>query len=520
MQATATDFQLLSEFAAAGDETAFATIVHRHGAMVRGVGRRILGDPAGADDAFQATFISLARHAKSLAETEQCTDSLGSWLYRVAVNAALQQKRKAKSRRRCETTFAEQRQTDLRARAARDEWLPVLDEEIGALPDRYQSPLVLCHLEGRTQQDAADELGLTYATIRRRLKQAKILLRERLQRRGLSEAGVLVLPLLAQAAALSTAPAQAAVQTATTAALSQSAAATSAVSSTAATTAASSTAASTTAATAGTVKATAGGLTALLSGKSTALTLTVLGGLTAGLCAATLAWDAPGERLAARRAAEPNLPRSTATVPAEVDQPTTDAPAPRDATPTDDAAEFKAAPVDFQPLPKLQEATAAIVIPPKPPVDDDEVRLVSAITPELLAGKGELDVDPAADPPLAVAAVGSETTAADAADVNDVSGVIDVLERQRARIAQGPLEPPARPTAGEPRVFKGTVALEGREQRFYTNEQADALLDWLEQQPAPPADGFRAAFHIDGRTFEVRDFGLALDVLRDKRPLD
>ncbi len=202
------DSHLLGKFVADQDEAAFAALVQRHGGLVRGVCRRILLDPAASDDAFQQTFLSLAQHAQVLMRTVAPTASLGSWLYRVAVNASLQLKRKARSRRRRETAFAEHRPS---AEAPKEPWnevLPALDEEISALPGQYRLAVVKCHLEGKTQHDAAKELGITYATLRRRLKEARGMLRQRLSKRGFVQSGFVLLPVLAYLSSSSSVSAQ------------------------------------------------------------------------------------------------------------------------------------------------------------------------------------------------------------------------------------------------------------------------------------------------------------------------
>lgn len=206
------DACLLEEFVSCQDESAFTELVKRHGGLVRGVCRRILLDPAAADDAFQHTFFSLAQHAPLLLRTVAPTASLGSWLYRVAVNASLQQKRKARSRRRTETQFAEDRPKEQMPSEPWNEVLPALDEEILALPGQYRSAVVKCHLEGKTQQDAAKELGITYATLRRRLKEARGMLRTKLSERGFAQNGCLLLPLLGHLAAGKSVSAQTAVK--------------------------------------------------------------------------------------------------------------------------------------------------------------------------------------------------------------------------------------------------------------------------------------------------------------------
>lgn len=179
-----TDFELLQSFVVNGDEVAFTAIMCRHGAMVRGVCERVLGDPASADDACQATFVMLAVQAPKLNRRRWRSATLGGWLYRVALNKAIESHRHDRSRRRTEQAFAANRQALAREQAAQAEVLAALDQELASLPDRFQSPLVLCHLEGKTQHEAAELLGLSYATVRRRIEQGRALLQSRLARRG------------------------------------------------------------------------------------------------------------------------------------------------------------------------------------------------------------------------------------------------------------------------------------------------------------------------------------------------
>lgn len=203
------DNRLLRRFAVEGDEAAFEELVRRHAGMTRAVCRRVLGPSGDADDAAQTAFVSLAKHAKPLAERLGPTGSLAGWLYRVAVNAALQQRRAARSRRRREAIVVRDREPSadgVMAGVEHSELLHVLDEELKELPSRYRTPLVLCHLEGKTQHEAAEQLGLSYGTLRRRLDRGRKLLKNRIGRRGVLASSALLAALLKSAAAQASVP--------------------------------------------------------------------------------------------------------------------------------------------------------------------------------------------------------------------------------------------------------------------------------------------------------------------------
>ncbi len=179
------DGQLLGRFLAGRDEAAFAALVRRHGPMVLGVCRRVLRDAHEAEDAFQATFLVLARKAAALGKRE----AVGSWLYTVAFRAALEA-RAGLCRRR-----ARERQVDAMphpevAPAEPQDWRPVLDEELNALPEKYRAVVVLCDLEGRPRKEAARLLGLPEGTLSSRLATARRALAGRLTRRGVALSGV------------------------------------------------------------------------------------------------------------------------------------------------------------------------------------------------------------------------------------------------------------------------------------------------------------------------------------------
>jgi RNA polymerase sigma-70 factor (ECF subfamily) len=189
------DGELLRRFVGAGEEAAFAGLVRRHGAMVLGVCRRLLNDAHEAEDAFQATFLVLARRAAAVRKQ----DSVASWLYGVAYRVSRRARAAAAQRARAVGAAVEPVSTaDPTAEAAWRELRPVIDEELGRLPEKYRTPLVLCYLEGKTNEEAAQLLGWTKGTVSGRLARARDLLRPRLARRGLGLAAGAVAVLLAQ----------------------------------------------------------------------------------------------------------------------------------------------------------------------------------------------------------------------------------------------------------------------------------------------------------------------------------
>lgn len=191
--AETTDGQLVEAFVARRDPEAFAELLRRHGPMVLSVCRRLLNDPHRADDAFQATFLVLVRKAGSI----RGQNSVGGWLQRVATHAALKA-RVASARSR---SLSDEAATMLAApaEAERPEWLPILDEELGKLPEKYRAPLVLCYLEGKSREEAARLLGWTEGSVKGRLEKGRELLRGRLQRRGAVVASAALAAMLAHA---------------------------------------------------------------------------------------------------------------------------------------------------------------------------------------------------------------------------------------------------------------------------------------------------------------------------------
>jgi RNA polymerase sigma factor (sigma-70 family) len=184
---TLDDRQLLRRFAATREEAAFEALVRRHGPLVLGVCRRVLHNTHDAEDAFQATFLALARQAASAGRRA----SLGTWLYHVAYLTALRARGRSDARRRREASAPPRGQADPLAEVTGRELMTVLDRELHDLPERLRSPLVLCYLEGKTRDEAARELGLSLGTLKRRLEQGRAILQARLAGRGISLAGLM-----------------------------------------------------------------------------------------------------------------------------------------------------------------------------------------------------------------------------------------------------------------------------------------------------------------------------------------
>jgi len=193
----AADSHLLDLFVRQHDTDAFTDLMQRHGPMVLGVCRRILGDAHEAEDVCQAAFLVLARKAASI-RSEGC---IAGWLCRVACRLALTTRASGARRRQLEQEA--HRMSAPSAAPSSPELRLMLDEELNQLPAKYHAPLVLCYLEGKTYEEAASQLAWSHSTLKGRLTHGRELLRKRLARRGLA------LPAVAFAAALSegTAPA-------------------------------------------------------------------------------------------------------------------------------------------------------------------------------------------------------------------------------------------------------------------------------------------------------------------------
>ncbi len=176
-----TDAELIRRFLENRDDEAFATIVSRHGRTVLGVCRRVLGNLADADDAFQVTFLVLARKAHRIS----FHDDISSWLYAVALRASRELQRQRTCRDQRERMLAIRTVAVQDAEPANDEQMIVLDE-VGRLSAPLQSSVILFELEGLSRGEAARRLGIPEGTLSSRLASARRILSRRLSARGVT----------------------------------------------------------------------------------------------------------------------------------------------------------------------------------------------------------------------------------------------------------------------------------------------------------------------------------------------
>jgi RNA polymerase sigma factor (sigma-70 family) len=181
-RATQSDADLLHSYIRCRDEDAFACLVKRHGRMVLGVARRILGNPHDAEDVFQATFLVLSKRAACIKPPSM----LGNWLHGVAYRTALEARRLIARRREKERTAVP------RAVSESPELAEIVDAELACLPDKLRVALVLCELEGRTRREIARELGVAEGTVASRVARGRVLLAKRLARYGFPSAALAV----------------------------------------------------------------------------------------------------------------------------------------------------------------------------------------------------------------------------------------------------------------------------------------------------------------------------------------
>jgi RNA polymerase sigma factor (sigma-70 family) len=183
-----TDGQLLTAFlsdragTSAVADSAFETLVRRHGGMVLAVCGRVLGNVHDAEDAFQATFLILARKAGSIVPREQ----VGNWLHGVALRTALEARARRARRRARERQVNDMPHPTVSAEVNWEALHRLLDQELNRLPVKYRSALILCELEGRSRKEAARQLGLAEGTLSSRLATGRQMLAHRLLRHGLT----------------------------------------------------------------------------------------------------------------------------------------------------------------------------------------------------------------------------------------------------------------------------------------------------------------------------------------------
>ena len=184
-----TDGQLLEMFRVRRNEAAFEAIVRRHGPMVLAVCRRILGNHHDAEDAFQATFLVLARRSGMIAPR----DMAANWLHGVAVRTAQKARTQAAKIRTRELRAVLPVDSQSAPHEAEFDMRESLDRELARLPEKYRTPIVLCELEGKSHKEAARLLRWPEGTLSVRLMRAKKLLAQRLARQGIGTAGAIAI---------------------------------------------------------------------------------------------------------------------------------------------------------------------------------------------------------------------------------------------------------------------------------------------------------------------------------------
>jgi RNA polymerase sigma factor (sigma-70 family) len=182
------DRELLVRFLA-GDEAAFSELVQRHAGLVWGTCRRVLRNAEDADDAFQATFLVLARKARSL----QWQESIAGWLLETARRTSLKLRAVIARRRKVEDLSAQQREKETSTsvdspavQASVQELTEILDAELAGLPARFREVIVLSQVEGLTRDELAERLGISIAAVKDRLERGREQLRLRMLRRGVT----------------------------------------------------------------------------------------------------------------------------------------------------------------------------------------------------------------------------------------------------------------------------------------------------------------------------------------------
>lgn len=189
-----TDAALLALFIQTHSDAAMADLIRRHGPVVWGVCRRMLSNHADAEDAFQSVWIVLARKARHIHQPER----LVQWLYGTARHAALNLRKVRRRRTQREQSWPETYDVADPVQQAWNDVRPVVDDELARLPVKYQLPLMLCCLQGKTHQEAAEQLAWPVGTVAGRLSRGREMLRQRLIKRGIQVAPALFATILTQ----------------------------------------------------------------------------------------------------------------------------------------------------------------------------------------------------------------------------------------------------------------------------------------------------------------------------------
>jgi RNA polymerase sigma factor (sigma-70 family) len=180
-------------------QDAFQALVVRHGPMVLGICRHVLNEEHEAEDAFQATFLVLAQKGSTIRNR----NVLAGWLHEVAHRIAIKARVSVVRRRTLERqamamsppTIEPDKQDEA---AAWNELRPVLHAEVDRLPEKYRLPVILCYLEGKTNEEVAELLQWPVGSVKGRLSRARELLRSRLMRRGMGLSAAFLLTALSQ----------------------------------------------------------------------------------------------------------------------------------------------------------------------------------------------------------------------------------------------------------------------------------------------------------------------------------
>jgi RNA polymerase sigma factor (sigma-70 family) len=190
------DAELLTCFIEQRDEASFETLLRRHGPMVLGVCRRVLGNHHDVEDAFQATFLVLVSKAASIVPRTM----VGNWLHGVANTTAVRARAAIARRRAKETKAARMPPMERMSQDLWEDLLPRLDGELRHLPEKYRVPIILCDLESKSIKEASRQLGWPQGTVAGRLARARALLARRLARHGSDLSTAMLAPLLSRQA--------------------------------------------------------------------------------------------------------------------------------------------------------------------------------------------------------------------------------------------------------------------------------------------------------------------------------